>query len=288
MTALRAAGGHVMICDVEKMQIDDAATEADRVMCGHDGWVVILGDRFEALACANVAIYHRLPIAHIHGGERTEGSFDDRIRDAITMLSSMHLVAATAYWWRLVGDLKVAPETVHITGAPGLDNLTNLPPREPGRYFVVTYHPETAGVTNAAPLLEALSRYGDRAIFWTEPNNDPGRNGIVHIVGDKWASLSPDGYIGLCRNAAVIIGNSSSGIIEAPTLGVPTVNVGTRQKGRLMGPSIRTCANETQAIVDAIEWALAYDGPFNNPYGEPGASARIAGVLMGEKPWRHS
>lgn len=282
--ALGDAGGRVRILDVEWDSIHNAAHGADSYMRDHDGWVIILGDRFEALTCANVATYYRLPIAHIHGGEKTEGSFDDQIRNAISMLASLHFVAAGPYWRRLVCELGRPGNHVHIVGAPGLDNLVDLPPRDPGRHFVVTYHPETAGVTNAAPLVEALSRYPDRAIFWTEPNNDPGRSAIVHVIGDK-LPLTPDGYIGLCRNAAAVIGNSSSGIIEAPTIGVPTVNIGTRQKGRLMGPSIFSCRNETAEIVNAIDRALSYDGPFINPYGEPGASAKIAEILMEGDAW---
>ena len=286
IAALRLRGASVHECNVEGLSIADAASEADRVMCSNPVPVIILGDRYEALTCATVATYHRLPILHIHGGEKTDGSFDDRIRNAITKLASVHFVAHEHAAQRLrdMGEIK----NIHITGAPGLDNLTNLCAREVRRHFVVTYHPETAGVTDVQPLIGALNEWQGRPVFVTEPGNDPGRHAILlrlRRAGTRVSELTPDAYIGLCRTAAAVIGNSSSGIIEAPTLEVPTVNIGTRQKGRLCGPSVRTCGNTVEEITASIKWALAYEGPFDNPYGGPGASARIADILTRGEVW---
>lgn len=286
IAALRAHGANVYECDVEHNSISDVAREADYAMCSYPHPVIILGDRYEALTCAIVATYYRLPIIHIHGGERTKGSFDDQIRNAITKLANIHFVAHEDAAWRLrgIGEFK----NIHIVGAPGLDNLTNLPPREVCRHFVVTYHPETAGVTDVKPLIEALRAYEDRPVFWTDPCNDPGSNDIIsslHAAGISISEMTPTAYVTLCRTAAAVIGNSSSGIIEAPTLEVPSVTIGTRQMMRLCGPSVRPCGNTVVEIKAAIEWAINYDGSFDNPYGCSGASEKIAKILMDEETW---
>lgn len=241
--------------------------------------VLLLGDRYETLGAALAATYMRVPIAHIHGGEASFGSFDNQIRDAITKLAHIHFVAAEPMRQRLL-DLGEEEHRIHVVGAPGLDNLTDLPERKPGKYFVVTYHPATLGGTNIDPLLDALREFPNYECYWSTPNNDP----EAEII---WAALetgytvnyAPSAYVNDCRHAAAVVGNSSSGLIEAPTLEVPTVNVGPRQDGRLRGPSVFDCAEDQRDIVRALRQALEYDGPFDNPYGEPGASEKIAHIL---------
>ena len=244
--------------------------------------VLLLGDRYETLATALAATIAKVPIAHIHGGEASFGSFDNQIRDAISKLAHIHFVAAEPFKGRLIA-IGEDPERIHVVGAPGLDNLVDLPPRKPEKYFVATYHPPTLGEPGGIhALIEALDRFPDYDVIWTGVNNDPGRDEIFDILREKdIRSYSPRDYLLACRNAAAVVGNSSSGIIEAPTLGVPTVNVGPRQDGRLKAMSVRDCKEDVDDIVGAINWAISItlERWFKNPYGGPGASQKIADIL---------
>lgn len=279
--------------DVEQCDLEDAfaidehlpepvaaaARQVERRIENFHHCILLLGDRFETLAAALAATVFNVPIAHIHGGEASFGSFDNQIRDAVTKLAHIHFVAAPEFKLRLVEGLGEDPKRVHVVGAPELDNLADLPPREPGKYFVCTYHPATLGTDDMPALLEALDRFPDYKAIWTGVNNDPGGDRIRRALsGHDVRSLGPREYVALCRNAAAVVGNSSSGIIEAPTLGVSTVNVGSRQDGRLRGPSIFD-AEEPDGIASAIESAVSYRGPYTNPYGGAGASRKIAEIL---------
>lgn len=240
--------------------------------------LLILGDRYESLAAACSATVNKILIAHIHGGEASFGSFDNQIRDAITKLAHIHFVAAPEFKHRLVHDLGEHPSRVHVVGAPGLDNLIDLPPRTREKRFVCTYHPATLGEDDLPTLLEALDRFPDYEQIWTGVNNDPGSDGIRSALSLRDVrDLDPREYIALCRSSAAVVGNSSSGIIEAPCLEVPTVNVGSRQGGRLKGPSIFDCRGDTIEV--GLRWALEYEGPFQSKYGQPGASKKIADIL---------
>jgi UDP-hydrolysing UDP-N-acetyl-D-glucosamine 2-epimerase len=242
---------------------------------------VILGDRFESLGAAYQASYHRIPICHIHGGEQTAGAMDDAMRHAISKLSHIHCVANVQFAETLS---RMGEKIICVTGAPGLDNLVNeiSTPRRPQKHFVVTYHPETLGTGSEGikPLIEALERFPDYKVYWTNANQDPG----AEQPPDKWkhAFETVDLYIHHCRHAAAVIGNSSSGIIEMPTLGVPTVNIGDRQKGRPMAGSVITCLPTVDSITEGIEWALGRETGFVNPYGQPGASERIADIIANQ------
>ncbi len=235
--------------------------------------MVILGDRWESMGAAYAATYNRIPIAHIHGGEVTRGSFDNQIRDAITKLSHLHFAATDEAYCRIIHDLYEYHSPVYCFGAPGMDRFVDMPPRAPEKKFVVTWHPVTLcpDETNV-PLMKALGSFPDYLQIWTQPCNDPGRV-------DCGIRLTDAEYIAHCRTAAAIIGNSSSGVIEAPYMQVPSVNIGRRQDGREKGPSVIDCPCETGAIIKAIRKAVAYDGPYDAPYGGPGASARIADIL---------
>lgn len=278
-----------------RFDMSSAAGEVeDHVQDNRYDCILLLGDRFEMLAAAAVATYYCIPIAHIHGGEASFGSFDNQIRDAITKLAHIHFVAAPEFKMRLVEGLGEHPNRVHVVGAPGLDNLIDLPPRNPEKYFVCTYHPATLEkgrmigykdggdpliIDNGlSELVHALDRFPDYDAIWTGVNNDPGSDLVRDALhGRDVRSLDPREYIRLCRNAAAVVGNSSSGIIEAPTLQVPTVNVRPRQDGRLKGPSIIDCF--PHEIETGIRLALEYEGPYDNPYGGPGASQKIADIL---------
>ena len=246
--------------------------------------ILLLGDRFEILAAALTATVARIPIAHIHGGESSYGSFDNQIRDAVTKLAHIHFVAAEPFQDRLL-YLQEERGRIHVVGAPGLDNLVDLPPRKPEKYFVVTYHPETLGDDSGVDaLIEALGMFPDYKVIWTGVNADPGGEEIRRKFAKRFMrhDLALDVYLKFARNAAVLIGNSSSGIIEGPSLGVPTVNIGPRQDGRLKAKSIVDCPNRyvgANEIVRAISHAIVHTSIAPNPYGGPGASAKIADIL---------
>ena len=252
----------------------------------YDG-MLLLGDRAKTLAAAISATVAGIPIAHVHGGEASFGSFDNQFRDAITKLAHIHFVVAEPMRQRLL-DLGEEPARIHVVGAPGLDNIAASgaleEPALKRKWFVVTYHPATLAErrTDPHPLIEALRRFRDYDVVWTGSNDDPGGHEIevaFNAAGHLNANLLLDQYLRIARRSAAVIGNSSSGIIEAPSLGVPTVNVGPRQDGRLKGPSVVDCQEDEDMIVEAIERALHYDGPYDNPYGGPGASEKIAGIL---------
>ncbi|WP_407275475.1 UDP-N-acetylglucosamine 2-epimerase [Halothiobacillus sp. DCM-1] len=271
--------------------------------------VVILGDRFEMLSAATAAFTLRIPIAHIHGGEVTEGALDEGYRHAISKLSALHFAAAEPYRQRLIrmGEL---PDRVWTVGAPGLDHLTRseflsaealteslgLDVRRPTA--LVTFHPATLDTDDAAAqctsLLAALAAFPDWQFVLTHPNADPGGRAILPLL-DAFAredparrrvfsSLGQARYLSLLRQVPLVIGNSSSGIIEAPSFGTATVNVGDRQHGRLRAASIIDCPVDTPAIISAIRTAIAPAfqarlATVENPYGAGNAAAKMLAVL---------
>lgn len=271
--------------------------------------VVLLGDRFEILAAATAATICNTPIAHIHGGEITEGAIDDAIRHAITKLSALHFPAADEYHNRIV-QMGAQPETVITVGAPGLDHIARtelldaaatydalgLKFNDP--YFLITLHPTTRGQTQVdsevTALIDTLSEFPDHTAIFTGVNADAGRDVITDTISTfvtaspsrarAFASLGQVHYLSAMKHADIIIGNSSSGIIEAPAFDVPTVNIGDRQKGRLRAASIINTVPEKSPIYLAISKALspAFRASYQNQvcqYGMPGASAKIANAL---------
>jgi UDP-hydrolysing UDP-N-acetyl-D-glucosamine 2-epimerase len=272
--------------------------------------VVLLGDRFEILAAAQAALMMRIPIAHIAGGESTEGAIDDAIRHAITKMSKLHFTAAEPYRDRVI-QMGEQPRTVFQVGAIGLDNLERLPlldrhelsdalgfdlGTEP--LVVSTFHPETlAGETPdiaLAPLFEALAARPDLRIVFTKGNADSGGHEMNRLVDEfvaahadrtiAFTSLGQLKYLSLLTVSDLVIGNSSSGIVEAPAAGTPTVNIGDRQKGRLRAPSVIDVPGDADSIGAAIDRALSADfrelaAKRVSPFGSPGASAAIAKIL---------
>lgn len=270
--------------------------------------LVVLGDRFEILAAVETALLLRIPVAHLHGGELTEGAVDDSIRHAITKMSHLHFTAAEEYAKRVI-QMGEQPDRVFNVGAIGLDAVLgsrplsraeleaefNVPAGAP--LILATLHPETLSSRTPqqqiAPLLEVLAQRSDHAVVITYPNADFGGRTMIaaieefarshaHVVAV--ASLGQRGYLGAMANANVVIGNSSSGIIEAPSFGVAVVNIGDRQKGRLRAPSVVDCANEKGAIEQALERALSASfreraGARVNPYGDGRTAPRIVEVL---------
>lgn len=265
--------------------------------------VLLLGDRFETFAAAQAAMALRLPIAHVHGGEVTEGAVDEQMRHAISKMAAIHFVAAVPFRDRLI-RMGERPERIIVSGAPGLDNLAllPLPDRETlaadlglplnAPVFVVTYHPATLGAVDPlhafAALADALDCFPQATIVLTMPNADPGGRGLM-AAQRRFAeerpervravtSLGQKRYLGLLKIADAVIGNSSSGLIEAPAAGAPTVNIGPRQQGRLRGDTVIDCAEDAAAIEAAIRQALAPElrdraARRVSPYGTPGAIA---------------
>lgn len=268
--------------------------------------LVILGDRYEALAVAQAAMLMRIPVAHLHGGEITEGAYDDAIRHAITKLGYLHFTANETYRQRVI-QLGEQPERVFNVGAVGLDHITKtqLLSRDElqaslgfklGRpFFVVTYHPVTLfaepAVESFQALLRALDDYPEHRVILTYPNADDGGRQLIPLL-EHYAAARPERvlaipslgyrrYLSAVKHCAVVIGNSSSGIIEVPSLMVPTVNIGRRQQGRMAAVSVINCAPDYFSISSAIKQALSPTPveAFSNPYGMGNASARIATVL---------
>lgn len=244
--------------------------------------VVVLGDRYEILGAAQAALILGIPIAHIHGGEVTTGAFDDSIRHAITKMSNLHFCAAEDYQRRLI-QLGESPDTVFNVGALGVDVLLNIPKMSRDELasvvgvalgkelLLVTFHPTTRSemtvATELHELLSALEHFALATVVFTGVNADPGyshvNNEIQKFVARDSShrvlhnSLGQKSYINLMKFADVVIGNSSSGIIEAPALHVATVNIGTRQDGRLRADSIIDVKFGQNEIRTAIETALA-------------------------------
>lgn len=250
--------------------------------------LMLLGDRYEMLPAALAAAMQRIPVLHIHGGEATYGNYDEFIRHAITKMSLYHFTATELYRKRVI-QLGERPENVFYLGALGAENCLwidekNVPDvvkgLEKGRYFVILFHPET--LTNmdvggqARALLAAMQGYRDFQLVFIGTNADTDSGIIRDLVSDfvgshenavYFENLHTDAYHYLLKNAVCLVGNSSSGIIEAPSLGIYTVNIGDRQKGRVRGESVLDVACDAGEIRNAIEVVIKkgkYEG--ENPY----------------------
>lgn len=271
--------------------------------------LLLLGDRSEMLAASTAALHLGIPCAHIHGGESTEGAIDEAIRHAVTKLSHVHFAAAEVYAER-IRRMGEEPWRVHVTGAPGLDHLYRTPrlgvPELSARLGVdfsrrvvlATFHPVTLELAHTGAyiraFLDALEGCKIDVVF-TYPNADPGgqqvlaaiqqraaENPRLHLVPNMGSQL----YFSAMAASAAMAGNSSSGIIEAPSLGLPVVNVGSRQAGRVRASNVIDVGYGTAEIRAGLERAL-HDQQFReqaarcaNPYGDGHASERIVRVLM--------
>lgn len=271
--------------------------------------IVVLGDRFEIFAAAQAALLLNIPLAHIHGGEATEAAVDDAIRHAITKMARIHFCAAEPYATR-VRQMGEDPAHVYAFGAPGLDPIAslnfiaraalaedlNIDLTAP--LFVITYHPVTLqlgdGEAAVKSLTTALDKFTDTAMIFTGVNSDPGNKVVSDVLGayaaDRpnrrtvIASLGQRRYLSAVKLADVVIGNSSSGLIEAPALGVPTVNIGDRQKGRLRSASVIDCPDDSTTIGEAITRAMSAEfksvaQKAKPAYGRGGVADKMAEVL---------
>ncbi|MDZ5471963.1 UDP-N-acetylglucosamine 2-epimerase [Bacillus sp. 31A1R] len=268
--------------------------------------LIILGDRFEALAIAQTALVLNIPIAHIHGGEVSFGAYDDSIRHAITKMSYLHFVATEDYRKRVI-RLGENPERVFNVGAPGIENIFKLKlysKREleselqmslTSPLFLVTHHPTTLSdnpIEGTLELLEALEYFNDATIIFTKSNADNYGRTINNLVTDFvnrnkfrtkfYDSLGQTRYLSLIKEANVVIGNSSSGLLEVPYLQTPTVNIGSRQKGRLSPESVFNSKPDVIDIKENIQRALDFKFQNNTNYklfGDGNTSTKIISII---------
>lgn len=267
--------------------------------------LVILGDRYEMLAVASAALIYKIPIAHLHGGEITEGAFDDAIRHAVTKMSHLHFTSTEAYRKRVI-QLGEEPERVFNVGALGVENImkTDCMSKEEieqslnfaltDKCFLCTYHPVTlsdmpseAQVLN---LLEALDNYKDYRIVFTYSNSDTSSQIIIKRIqeyADRNAdrcmfipSLGQRRYFSALKYMTAVIGNSSSGIIEVPSFGIPTLNIGERQKGRIAADCVINCGYSTEEIKEGLAKVIKYGHKtIDNPYYKEGTCTAILNII---------
>jgi GDP/UDP-N,N'-diacetylbacillosamine 2-epimerase (hydrolysing) len=270
--------------------------------------ILVLGDRFEIFSAVSTAHVARIPVAHLHGGESTEGAFDEALRHSITKMSHLHFVAAPEYQKRVI-QLGEQPEKVFLVGGLGVDAIKHLElidrtslEAELGFKFgkknlLVTFHPVTLETASAEQqmyeLLLAMSELRDTQLIFTMPNADTDGRALIRILdrfaagtdnAHIFASLGQLRYLSCVSQVDGVIGNSSSGLTEVPSLKKGTINIGDRQRGRLQSRSVINCEPTRTSIADAIE--LLYSSSFQanlsqtrNPYGEGGASDKIVSAL---------
>jgi GDP/UDP-N,N'-diacetylbacillosamine 2-epimerase (hydrolysing) len=270
--------------------------------------LLVLGDRFEIFSAVAAALVARIPVAHLHGGEATEGLIDESIRHAITKMSHLHFVAAEEYRQRVI-QLGEQPDRVFLVGGLGIDSIKRLKLLDRGeleaslgyrlgrRNLLITFHPVTLETATTGEqideLLVALSSLKDTELIFTLPNADTdGRIVIQRITSFSeqysnahvFTSLGQLRYLSCLAHVDGVVGNSSSGLIEMPSFKKGTVNIGDRQRGRLQASSIINCVPKRLEIIDAL--SHLYSESFQaglaqaeNPYGEGGASERIVRIV---------
>ncbi|MEB7451896.1 UDP-N-acetylglucosamine 2-epimerase [Lysinibacillus sphaericus] len=262
--------------------------------------LIILGDRFEMLAVAQTALIMRIPIAHIHGGECTFGAYDDAIRHSITKMATWHFTSTESHRKRVI-QLGESPERVYNVGALGIENIVNLTLLtrqelfqtlqldEERPMFLITYHPETNGhIHGVYELLKALENYPDINLVFTKSNADNGGRFInkaiqqftlKHNNAKIFDSLGQLKYLSAVKYADVVIGNSSSGLIEVPYLETPTVNCGNRQEGREHPNSVFNTNMDAESILISIEKARKFSDKYEHIFGDGIVSEKIISVL---------
>jgi GDP/UDP-N,N'-diacetylbacillosamine 2-epimerase (hydrolysing) len=271
--------------------------------------VLVLGDRFEILAACVAAMIARIPIAHCHGGEATEGLIDEPIRHSITKMSHLHFTSTEEYRRRVI-QLGEQPDRVFNVGALGIENINKLSLLSKTEFeksidfklgkrnMLVTFHPVTLEHASAGEqfrnLLETLDGLPEWHIIFTKPNADTDGRIIIELIDQyvtenrertvSFISLGQLRYLSALQYMDVVVGNSSSGLIEVPSFAKPTVNIGERQRGRLHGETVIDCDPEVKSISTAIQHALSPEFQTNllnakNPYGEGNSSDKIVSVL---------
>lgn len=271
--------------------------------------LVVLGDRYEILAAVSAALFYKIPVAHLHGGEVTEGAYDDAIRHAITKMSHLHFTSTEEYRRRVI-QLGEQPERVFHVGAIGIDNIRHMALLDKEvleeqldfpfdrKTVLVTYHPETLDAIPVEEqfrnLLEALDGRQDIRILFTLPNSDTGGRIIIRMIEEfvarnkqrarAYTSLGQLRYLSALRFVAAVVGNSSSGILEVPSFGKPTLDIGNRQKGRLAADSVEHCGVSGAEISEGLNRVLSdafakQAACVQNPYEKKDTALEIWKVL---------
>lgn len=271
--------------------------------------IVVLGDRYEILSAVSTALFFRIPVAHLHGGEITEGAYDDAIRHAITKMSHLHFTSTEEYRKRVI-QMGESPERVFNVGALGVENIkreTLLSKKKledsldfhlGDRSLLVTFHPVTlencTAYQQCSHLLSVLSRHPEYRILFTLPNSDTDGRILIECIKDfveknkeraiAFNSLGKKRYLSALKYVSAVIGNSSSGLLEVPSFGIPTLDIGNRQKGRIAAESVVHCGTSIAEIEAGFE-ALFSERIQNvarlrkNPYEREGTTNRILSIL---------
>ena len=270
--------------------------------------IVVLGDRFEIFSAVSAALVARIPVAHLHGGETTEGAFDEALRHSITKMSHLHFVAAEAYRQRVI-QLGEQPDRVFMVGGLGIDNIKRLQLLDRSalensldfklgpKNLLITYHPVTLERGTAekqmGELLVALVALKDTKLIFTLPNADTDGRALIkmvekfvahHLNAIAYSSLGQLRYLSYVAQVDGVVGNSSSGLTEVPSFKKGTVNIGDRQRGRLQAESVINCEPNRENITTALAKLYSTDFQLNlhqviNPYGEGGASEKVVSTL---------
>lgn len=277
--------------------------------------IVVLGDRFEIFAAVAAALVARVPIAHLHGGELTEGAFDEALRHSITKMSHLHFVAAEEYRKRVI-QLGEQPDRVFLVGGLGVDSIKRIHLLDRAaleaslefslgeKSLLITFHPATLETLTAADqmaeLLASLDKLHDTQLVFTLPNADTDGRVLIQLVTQfverhsnarLYASLGQLRYLSCIAQVDGVVGNSSSGLAEVPSFKKGTINIGDRQRGRLQAASVINCEPARGDITAALERLYSADfqaglGQARNPYGEGGASEKVLRILK-EHPIQH-
>lgn len=270
--------------------------------------ILVLGDRFEIFAAVAAALVARIPVAHLHGGETTEGAFDEAIRHSITKMSHLHFVAAEEYSQRVI-QLGEQPDRVFLVGGLGIDNIkrlklldrteleSSLDFKLGHKNLLITFHPATLETATAADqmeeLLAALAELSDTRLIFTMPNADTDGRELIKMV-ERFAAQHPNAraytslgqlrYLSCIAHVDGVVGNSSSGLLEVPSFRKGTVNIGDRQRGRLQSECVINCEPSRLNITKALQ--RLYSAEFQailsrarNPYGDGGASEKVVQTL---------
>lgn len=270
--------------------------------------IVVLGDRFEIFAAVSAALVARIPVAHLHGGETTEGAFDEALRHAITKMSHLHFVAAEPYRQRVV-QLGEHPDRVFLVGGLGIDNIkrlklldlealeTSLDFKFGPKNLLVTFHPVSLETATAAyqmtELLAALDALPDTHLIFTLPNADTDGRTLIQLIHQfvaghpnarAYTSLGQLRYLSCVALVDGVVGNSSSGLAEVPSFGKCTINIGDRQCGRLQAASVINCEPNRASITAGLTqlYSIGFQTSLRqviNPYGEGGASEKVVNTL---------
>jgi UDP-hydrolysing UDP-N-acetyl-D-glucosamine 2-epimerase len=275
----------------------------------HPDLMVVLGDRYEILAAVQAAMVAKIPIAHIAGGDTTEGAFDEAIRHSITKMSHLHFVTNEIAAKR-VRQMGEDPKRIFCVGSPGIDQIKSLQLlnkedlekdlnfRFKSRNILVTFHPVTLDHQHPAEqfqeILDALDSLGeDIGILFTKPNSDTYGRSLIQMIDEyvakrshhvsAYTNLGQKRYFSVIQQVDTVLGNSSSGIYEVPSFKKVTINIGDRQKGRIQVSSVINCLPEKKAIIDAIERSFTLDcSDIVNPYGDGTSSQQILAILKGD------